>query len=835
MGLPTGNFIVTFPNINLPKNSGDEMMVNIAVFENANQTPEYVSVNLIRNFNTSSNFLTVSGTAIPTPVGNAMNNIVYYGTGATSQQKTVSFDSGWTIINSDTVTNNNGTSSYGSILDANEHDGISFTTAYRTISSGDPGFSLSRTSSNPQTHAGAGFLYAILPLAKPSITGTIHKDTDGATYINGTETNAGGTFVNVIDANNKLVYSAVVGVNGVFTIPKGIVLEGDTYRLELSKNTGEIGLDAPIKELPLGWTTVGESKTRVSPYANDGAHDGTILYTIGTTNITGFRYGVNSCNVPIPTITTSGSLSFCNGGSVTLTSSATSGNQWYKDGVLISGATSQNYIATIAGTYAVIVTSGGCSGLSSANQVITAPSGSTLDSDGDGVPDECDLDDDNDGILDINEGYCESQSVYTFDTAATLAGATFGANGGSFNLVYKLTSGTAVANLGSSFTVPFSYSDFNNNANSQNHTWESFVVSATQFRILPNVTSLYTGLPLNNTTAEDATGSGSTTSPDIQLRYLLNSGMISQLGTFTTSLGNLPSITGMLSSYSSQTDFNSRSYFNSTSFAPIFTNGYYAKMQTQTTANPSFGAQTLPIAMAYGTTYTWDYTAFTSTAGTGATNVGDRGLITISQNTVTFCNHRDTDGDGIPDYLDLDSDNDGCLDALEGGDNLPVSNLVNAGGTLSVGFGSTASNQNLCGLTTCVGTTGIPLIVNQTTGQSLGSSANFSVKAETCASYCYKPAVATGTTTETKHGITSLGRAGTDNGNWPMLRNNAWTVLESKTKGFVINRIKTTAAIVALPNPVEGMMVYDEEADCLKINTDGTSAGWKCFNVQACP
>ena len=85
------------------------------------------------------------------------------------------------------------------------------------------------------------------------------------------------------------------------------------------------------------------------------------------------------------------------------------------------------------------------------------------------------------------------------------------------------------------------------------------------------------------------------------------------------------------------------------------------------------------------------------------------------------------------------------------------------------------------------------------------------------------------------HGITALGRAGADNGNWPMVRKGAWTALEAKTKGFVVNRIATTASVEAIANPVEGMMVYDEEADCLKINTDGTSTGWKCFNTQACP
>ena len=104
-----------------------------------------------------------------------------------------------------------------------------------------------------------------------------------------------------------------------------------------------------------------------------------------------------------------------------------------------------------------------------------------------------------------------------------------------------------------------------------------------------------------------------------------------------------------------------------------------------------------------------------------------------------------------------------------------------------------------------------------------------------CETFCYKPAATGGTILPTKHGITALGRAGEKSDNWPIARKGAWTALEAKTKGFVINRISSTANVVAIANPVEGMMVYDEEADCLKINTTGTSAGWKCFNVQACP
>lgn len=103
---------------------------------------------------------------------------------------------------------------------------------------------------------------------------------------------------------------------------------------------------------------------------------------------------------------------------------------------------------------------------------------------------------------------------------------------------------------------------------------------------------------------------------------------------------------------------------------------------------------------------------------------------------------------------------------------------------------------------------------------------------------CYKPFATGGTVLDTNHGITALGRAGANNDNWPMVRKGAWTVLEAKTKGFVVNRIATTAKVNAIPNAVEGMMVYDEEADCLKIYTstdNGATFGWKCYNVQGCP
>src|SRR5690606_35262248 len=75
-----------------------------------------------------------------------------------------------------------------------------------------------------------------------------------------------------------------------------------------------------------------------------------------------------------PTPTISGSpLSFCEGGNTTLTSSAVSGNQWYRNGVLIPGETGQSIIVTQGGNYTVSVTVNGCTSTSAPTTVTTLP------------------------------------------------------------------------------------------------------------------------------------------------------------------------------------------------------------------------------------------------------------------------------------------------------------------------------------------------------------------------------------------------------------------------------------------------------------------------------
>ena len=77
-----------------------------------------------------------------------------------------------------------------------------------------------------------------------------------------------------------------------------------------------------------------------------------------------------------PTITAGGATTFCSGvvSYVVLSSSSAINNQWYKNGILIPGATSQTFNADSSGSYRVILTGACNSALSNAISVTVNPS-----------------------------------------------------------------------------------------------------------------------------------------------------------------------------------------------------------------------------------------------------------------------------------------------------------------------------------------------------------------------------------------------------------------------------------------------------------------------------
>ena len=187
----------------------------------------------------------------------------------------------------------------------------------------------------------------------------------------------------------------------------------------------------------------------------------------------------------------------------------------------------------------------------------------------------------------------------------------------------------------------------------------------------------------------------------------------------------------------------------------------------------------------------------------------------------------DTDGDGIPNIIDLDSDGDGCFDALE-----------------AVGTTITAAQLDEFGqITGGEGTTGIPLlVVDQVNGNSPGAaynSADRSACGNIAPTNCIKPHTAPLSigTTPSFSGITTLE---TKDQNWPRVIDHGFFALESKDKGLVITRLANTSVI---QEPIEGMIIYDKEKSCIsiyarKINLDGQLDNaineWRCIQQNPC-
>lgn len=418
-----------------------------------------------------------------------------------------------------------------------------------------------------------------------------------------------------------------------------------------------------------------------------------------------------------------------------------------------------------------------------------------LDSDGDGVPDMCDLDVDNDGIL--NTAECGGGNIIKRGDLVTLPStpgffspAQFAtATGGNWTFASTGTGFNAEI-LWDNITAPFVFGNgirFQRDGQTQSIT-QSLVGlhPTTASQILVSKIAANNGAPAGNSSTLTVSYAG------VEYARIVTTDGVGAGATISYSNG----ATSSLAAFAVSTVYNNW------------------------TIN-------LPLGVAASGDLKFEFVG-------GPASSDDFALGNI---IVNGC--QETDGDGIPDYMDLDSDNDGCLDAIEGTGGFSSSDLVTAGGTVTVGVGSPSLvNQNLCGGTTCVDANGIPTIAGA--GQGAGSSQNALIN--NCNEPCYKPGITIGTALDTKVGITSISRAGaTDTDNWPMIRKGGWLALESQTKGFVPNRVEFNALgnPIGIPpaNFVEGMMVFDTISKCMKMYTSmdgGATYAWYCLSTQTC-
>jgi len=205
----------------------------------------------------------------------------------------------------------------------------------------------------------------------PSSSGTFNYT---VTLTGGCGTVAAGGTINVILSNSNSLTSAV-GTNA-----QSVCINSPITNITYS-TTGATG--ATVTGLPAGLS--GSWTANVVTISGTPTAAGTFNYTVTLTGGCGTSTATGTITVnaapSTPAIAPSGATTFCSGGSVTLTSSAASGNTWS------TTETTPSIVVTTSGTYTVTETNGaGCSATSTPTTVtvnaapstpVITPSGAT--------------------------------------------------------------------------------------------------------------------------------------------------------------------------------------------------------------------------------------------------------------------------------------------------------------------------------------------------------------------------------------------------------------------------------------------------------------------------
>ncbi|AEI51421.1 DUF6923 family protein [Runella slithyformis] len=352
-----------------------------------------------------------------------------------------------------------------------------------------------------------------------------------------------------------------------------------------------------------------------------------------------------------------------------------------------------------------------------------------LDTDSDGIPNTCDLDSDGDGCFDAIEGGAAFTKTNT-DANGRLTGAVSTGTG------IPTLAGACGQTIGTSQNIaqqdaacPDSDGDGVPDATDLDDDNDGILDTAENY---PNCTSLYNWVSWTSITSTSATGTLRYNGQSVTVTVskpnggLTNNGSIFGVANFPTQYG-IPTSGPALG--------------NSTA-GPI-TVSFSAPLNVPLFAFASLGANVIntPVTVNLSPAYTVEWngqaTAYNSTTQlTGMEGYGIVSFPATSTLTLNFLQNEnrtdfnfgikdvptcltpaDTDGDGIPNSLDLDSDADGCPDAIEGGALFTTANLVNS----TMAGGSTNVTRNLgTNVSSATATLGVPIIAG--TGQSIGIS-----------------------------------------------------------------------------------------------------------------
>lgn len=306
----------------------------------------------------------------------------------------------------------------------------------------------------------------------------------------------------------------------------------------------------------------------------------------------------------------------------------------------------------------------------------------STDSDGDGIADGCDLDDDNDGILDTDELNCTNTVL---NSTNILTNGSFEDGNQGFSTSYTYIPASSYTP-----TTPFNNQSYaiTSDASQCDSRWgdTSYLspIEGSQF------------IALNFAGAAANTVFWQKTIPVTPSTKYLFSGNIANLfkDVYAGASGTSPDPTFSWTIV----DDKGNTLIDRNGF-PVGRNSGWMPASIEFTTHANSESVTIYLK--------------NNLAGTG-----DYDAVAIDDMKIQayYC---DTDGDGIANHLDLDSDNDGCPDAIEGAGTF-TKTLVAAQGGLTGGTGSTVTENLGNDVATSGSNIGIPTVAGA--GQSKGGS-----------------------------------------------------------------------------------------------------------------
>lgn len=349
--------------------------------------------------------------------------------------------------------------------------------------------------------------------------------------------------------------------------------------------------------------------------------------------------------------------------------------KWYKNTApnttlsTSSTLTINNAQAANAGDYTVEITNtnNSCPTVRTATLTIGNPctDGATVgvvtanDPDADGINNVCDLDDDNDGILDVDDGIVENCSIVNIGAPVNFNATLTGSPGGTIQTAATLN---VIGGTSDGFTLDIYALD---------ESW-NLIINGTELGVGGSTASSGFQTQSTNRTVQFADGT-----------YYGN-GIIEQpyspFPSNAVRMRMFVNANGTVELYGRKTET-----------APL-------ELMVIRTTTP-FGApfSVVPFTWNNGSNNVIQVTQWINgqTLITGSVYAGD---------VVCTSTSIDTDNDGIPNHLDPDSDNDGCPDAIEGGGSFTAANID--------------GNNRLTG---GVDANGVPTVAGAS-GQSVGTS-----------------------------------------------------------------------------------------------------------------